>query len=224
MTIGWYTDNELSYKVLSSIPDIELKHIRHFDHTVKQPSVFYGILRGCSRAMHILKDRGIDYYYIDNGYYDAQYVDADMCKNMDGYFRVVKNGMHERYTGEVALSGTVMKSALVLPPSIYSANFYDTDSVDWTREVVHYLRDTYQDIKIKIREKGNATPLEVDLEEVDCVFSFNSMAVVKAVEMGKSVTDTHGLFCSPYLLDVNHADLVSFYTNKQFKLGDIKCH
>lgn len=220
--IGWYTDNELSYRVLSSIPDIELKHIRHFDHTVKQPSIFYGILRGCARAMHILKDRGIDYHYIDNGYFDAQYVDADMRKDMNGCFRVVKNGMHEQYSHVMTPNAKLIASALVLPPSTNSATFYDTHPVDWTREAVEYLRDTYQGIKIKIREKENMTPLESDLASVDGVFSFNSMAVVKAVEMGKAVTDTHGLFCSPYLWNVNHIDLVSFYANKQFKLGSIK--
>ena len=81
--IGWYTDNPLSKTVMDAIPDIERRHISDFDKTDPGPSIFYGILRGCSRAMHILSHLGIDYWYIDNGYFDAQYVDRSMQKSME---------------------------------------------------------------------------------------------------------------------------------------------
>ena len=89
--IGWTTTNTLSQTVLKSL-DIELRHISEF---TPQPSVFYGFLRGAGSAMKILKHLGIDYWYIDNGYFDAQYVNENFVKIMDGKYRIVKNGTHD---------------------------------------------------------------------------------------------------------------------------------
>ena len=111
--IGWYTHNQLSYAVLDCVPDIELRHISSFDSARLNDTkhAFYGILRGCSRAMHILAYMGMDYWYIDNGYFDAEYVNKDMRKDMSGKFRVVKSDMIEPYYanfGRMPRSGAVL--------------------------------------------------------------------------------------------------------------------
>jgi hypothetical protein len=221
MSVGWYTDNALSRTVLESIPKIGTMHIKHFapdasDH----PSLFYGILRGCGRAMHTLKALGKDYYYIDNGYFDALYVDGNKHKDMSGKFRVVKNGMHEVYCGNKIVAEVCNAKVLIIPPSPYSANFYDTTPEDWIYAVGKNLDP--QTTQIKIRNKDSLTPLEESLAWCDGVIAFNSMAVMKAIEMGKYVKDSHGILRHPQWsrLDIN--EVKAFYEPKQFTLEEFR--
>lgn len=206
--LAWHTDNSLSRTVLGSISGAEVRHISEF-HPHNCPHIFYGILRGCSRAMHLLKDKGIDYYYIDNGYFDALYVDKKMVKDMGGKFRVVKNGMHEVYPYEGKLAES--KNILVIPPSTYSANFYDTTPEDWIKNKLG-----------RIRTKTCKGSLDEDLAWCDGVMSFNSMAVMKAVEMGKAVYDTHGVFRNNGFRSYDINDLRAYYEPKQFTLEELK--
>jgi hypothetical protein len=211
--IGWVTDNGLSRTVMELIPNIEIRHIVGF-LPLKCDHVFYGILRGCSRAMHSLAEKGIDYHYIDNGYFDALYVDKNKQKSMDGKFRVVKNGMHELYPhGGLPSKPT---NILVLPPSPYSANFYNTTPEDWIQ-----LACSGTHGNMRIRTKDITTPLENDLAWCDGVLSFNSMALMRAVEMGKVVKDTHGIFRRKEFARYNIDDLRAFYEPKQFTLKEL---
>lgn len=221
--IGWYTDNDLSKTVLGSIPGIELQHVSKYRLESRfQKSVFYGILRGCGHAMHIQRD-GDPFWYIDNGYFDALYVDSNMRKNMEGKFRVVKNGMHDIYLGEPTkfIPGN---RVLVIPPSPYSANFYDTTPEDWVSDIAKILKDS--GYEIKIRYKGEITPLEASLLWCDGVVSFNSMTIMKAIEMGKFAIDTHGMLRNLTLLDSHPgyelADMKAFYEPKQFTLEEFR--
>lgn len=233
--IGWHTDNPLSKTVLGSIPGIELRHIREFnlcesrpDRAMFKPHIFYGILRGCGRAIHILNGM-IDWYYIDNGYFDAEYVDADMRKDMSGKFRIVKNGMHEVFPREPKYSIGPIEKVLIIPPSPYSANFYDTTSEDWTASVVGVINQQ-SGISVpivRIRTKQAKTSLEDDLKWCDAVVAFNSMAVLRATAMEIPAYDTHGIFrnfpklwesCAVY--DIK--DLRAFYEPKQFTLEEIR--
>lgn len=222
MTIGWYTDNELSRRVLEAIPEIEIKHISKF-HPHNCEHFFYGILRGCGRAMHNLIDKGIDYHYIDNGYFDALYIDKNNYKDMSGKFRVVKSAMHEVYPH--APSKFVQGNrVLIIPPSPYSANFYDTTPEDWIAETARKLK--YSGYEIKIRYKSEVTPLENDIRWCDGVFSFNSMSVMRAIEAGKFVIDTHGMLRNYHLLEKHPGydikDLRAFYEPRQFTLEEFK--
>lgn len=215
--IGWYTDNQLSHTVLSSIPDIELRHIRDF-HPQNNQHVFYGILRGSSRAMHILRQYQLNYHYIDNGYFDALYVNKHMVKDMSGKFRVVKNGMHEAYNGPSTRAHDSVKNILIIPPSEYSANFYDTTPEDWTQNI----KSEYKFNHLRVRTKSTAVPLSYDLEWCDGVIAFNSMVTMSAVLLGKPVMDTHGLFKTDHVRHYLIEDLRKFYEPKQFTLNELK--
>jgi len=228
--IGWYTDNDLSKRVMESIPGIELRHIRDIytnDSSISNgPNVFYGILRGCGNAMYISNCYGKNYYYIDNGYFDALYVDKNMHKNMDGKFRVVKNGMHEVYPGKEEHTVTGCKRILVIPPSSYSANFYDTTPEDWTASIVNDLQS--RGCEIKIRHKSSVSPLKESIDWCDATIVFNSMSVMTAIEAEKPVMDTHGILKNygKYPFDLmpvyDLQKLRDFYEPKQFTLEEFK--
>lgn len=216
--IGWYTDNPLSRTVMEAVAEGRTKQCKPFvashisgfsSKALDFEGLFYGILRGTSRLMHIFHYLGRDFYYIDNGYFDALYVDKSMQKSMEGKFRVVKNGMHEicPYEGKKAQ----VKKILIIPPSSYSANFYDTTPEDWLAGK-----------QGRIRTKSSTKTIEDDLAWCDGVLSFNSMVVMKAIEMGKSVMDTHGIFRTKDFHTYDIADLRDFYEPKQFTLQEFK--
>lgn len=218
--IGWYTDNLLSYRVMQAVAasGVEIRHIREFDSTPVQHGIFYGILRGCGRAMHILQHADIDFHYIDNGYFDAHYVDENHVKDMGGTFRVVKNGMHEAYpVDDKMYHAPRPMNVLMLPPSPYSANFYDTTPEDW--QSLHGRAYTR---KVRVRGKNSVVSLDDDLRNCDGVVSFNSMAVIRAVELGIPVHDSYGVFRGH--ADFQYYDLErikAFYEPKQFTLEQI---
>lgn len=215
MTIGYYTDNPLSkivMKTLAETNSMEIKHIAFFDQTWPRKSVFYGMLRGCSRAMHILKHMNIDFHYIDNGYFDAHYIDRVGIKDMGGMLRVVKNGLHDVYPEQPTPGGVEGPNVLVLPPSPYSANFYDMTPEDWMQ---HNAPEG-----ARIRKKGASSLLVEDLEWCDHLITCNSMAVMEAIHMGKMVTDTHGCFRNTGQYD--YSQVRDYYEAKQYKLEDIR--
>lgn len=231
--ILWYTDNQLSQSVMAAARSsgYEAKHIKFFDQSPLQTGVFYGLLRGCSRAMHILKHSGKTYFYVDNGYTGAQYIDANKVKQMTGTFRVVKNDLLHRYTGEqIRIKPTTGRgNALILPPSPYTAMHHDTTAEDWLQHWTGVM--SKHGFKIKIRDKNSKNgQLEDDLIGMDMVLSFNSMSAVRAIQMGVPAYDTHGLFRDAADLEtevftpqlkVDYEMLASFYKDKQYTLDRI---
>lgn len=232
MTIAWYNSNELSHIVMAQFKaaGFECRDIKHFDQTPLQPGIFYGILRGSSRAMHILQHAGFSYYYIDNGYFGAQYINADHQKKMSGTFRVVKNDTHHEYKGDYIRIKPVTKrgEALVLPPTPYTAMHHSITVEDWTQHWVSLLMA--HGFKVRMRQKSSKVPLEDDLINADMLLSCNSMAAIKAIERGIPAYDTHGLFRDaedltkhvfiPELKYDIHM-LKAFYEPKQFTLDNI---
>ncbi len=230
--IAWYSDNELSQMVMAKFKQAgyECRHLKLFDQTPPQPGIFYGILRGASRAMHILRHANFSYYYVDNGYFDAQYIDQNKIKRMDGMFRVVKGDTLHEYKGDqIRIKPTTKRGkALVLPPTAYSAMHHSITVEDWLQHWGSVL--SKHGFKITIRDKSAKHPLEDDLINTDIVLACNSMAVIKAIERGIPAYDTHGLFrdadditkevFTPELkvdVDMLHA----FYDNRQYSLDKI---
>ena len=180
--------------------------------------------------MHILRHANFPYYYVDNGYFDAQYVNSRFQKSMTGMFRVVKNDTHHLYKGdELRIKPlTSKKEALVLPPTAYTAMHHSITVEDWTQYWVSLLMS--HGFRVTIREKSTKAPLDVDLMNIGVVLSCNSMAAIRAIELGIPAYDTHGLFRDAdditkhvfipelkYTLDMLHA----FYDNKQWSLDKI---
>jgi hypothetical protein len=216
--IGWHTDNALSKQVLSAIPDIDLRHINDFAPT-QDEHVFYGIHRGASRAIHLLKYFGIDYYYIDNGYFDALYINKEGYKSMEGKYRVVKNDMIEPCGIEGKRSSRGQR-ALIIPPTEYTAMHNLTTPEDWGRSVGQPLVDA--GIQIRVRKKDTDIPLEDELDWCNSVISCNSMVIMRAIEAGKTVCDTHGILRNGYWGTYDIADMRAYYENKQFTIAELR--
>lgn len=223
--IGWYTDNTVSQTVMKTLANagIETKHISKFKDTDPQPSIFYGIMRGAGNAMRVLEYLDIDYWYIDNGYFDAEYINEQLVKRMDGKYRFVKNAQHDVFPGRPKAVNKQIESALILPPSQYSAYFHNTTPEDWEAAIKSSLPKY---IMTETRKKGEQYPLDGQIARHDAVIAFNSMAVIRATEMGKAAYDTHGCFRNIHLLpqnivyDIN--DLHAFYDRRQWTLDEIR--
>lgn len=171
---------------------IEIAHIGKFDAADDRTPIFYGILRGTGSAMLVCERLGKDYYYIDNGYYDAIYMDLQKRKDMSGKYRIVKNGMIEPYVGLPEQTPIRPKMrVLLLPPSPYSAFMHDTTPEDWNQEWSEKCRRLGW--TAVIRDKSCQQPLNKHLAEFDIVIAFNSMGIMTAIEEKKYVFDTHGI-------------------------------
>jgi hypothetical protein len=229
--IFYQTDNSLSQDVGRALSgNHTIKHIQQFDTEPMQQAIFYGLLRGCSRAMHIMKHRAIDYWYIDNGYIGAKYIDERNIKEMNGTFRLVKNDMIEPYNGKVTKDKKQAGyRALLMPPSVFTANFYDMLPEEWINVVFKILSARgYQVFK---RDKQSHIPLDDDLRDCDLVVNCNSMAAMRAVELGIPVYDTHWIFRNVMdLLDEDFIptsyatwdDVKAYYEPKQYTLEQMR--
>ena len=236
--IFWRTDNPLTHAVADALKScgIPSGHIRDFPADHYPASIFYGIMRGTGNIMHEMRRHGKEFWYIDNGYFDAEYVDKFGRKSMEGYFRFVKNDMIDTYTAEIPGHSIPQlgKFFLVMPPSSYTANFYDTCPADWSEIWAGLLAGC--GFNVQFRDKGAKTSLHEDLEKIKslngAVLAFNSMSVMSALGRGIPVYDTHGIFRNAdeifkggrnfkprqmYAFD----DVEKFYLSKQFTLKQI---
>jgi len=226
--IGYYTENNVSHAVMEAFAKAGIKthHIKNFYENKGTPSIFYGILRGSGMAMRWCKAQGIDFWYVDNGYFDAIYMDHLKRKSMDGKFRIVKNQLIEPYTGiPNTVVSNVPMNLLILPPSPYTAFMNDTMPEDWLQEWLPKLGAAGH--HVAKREKEDKSPFVDQVSQFGAVFAFNSMAVVKAMDMGRAVYTTHGIVRNADMIGhsmpyYNIDDLQHFYEDKQFTLGEIK--
>lgn len=226
--IFWYTDNSISQKIAHSFKlcGTEARHISTFDLSHKDDNIFYGIHRGCGNAMRALKYAGGNFFYMDNGYFNAKYVGDDMKKDMDGTYRIVKNDMIEPCNAKPVLYQEQFRTKyLLIPPSEYTAYFYDTTPGDWLMSIVSRIPECDYDI----RTKETRTPLGLDIQNCDAVIAFNSMSVMRAINVSKPVFTTHGVIRNINELgsfpvyDID--DVRKYYKNKQCTLdtlGDIQ--
>lgn len=224
--IGYFTDNNVSQSVMKAFSrsGVKVSHIKNFPFNKETPSIFYGILRGSGVAMRYQNFRGIDYIYVDNGYFDAVYMNQGKKKDMSGTYRIVKNDMIEPIDINPIKTASGSPRVLMLPPTPYTAFMYDTTPEDWNL----YWGKRSMDLQCPFAIRGKQTdqPLEEQLKNFDAVLAFNSMGVMKAVEMGKAVYTTHGVIrnsdmvgkCVPYY-DIE--ELKNFYEPKQFTLEEI---
>lgn len=213
--MAWATNNQVSHTVLKAT-GVPIRHIDDFKNSPLMTSVFYGLLRGASGAMQVLDYCGEDFYYIDNGYFDAKYINDKHVKEMDGTYRVIKNDTHHVFTG-VGLPPAAIRRVLVLPPSPYSAMHWGTTPEDWLASFIFP-----PEVEARVRHKDSRIPLSMDLNWCDAVYSFNSMAVMKAIEMGKPVCDSHGILRNGTFKTYNYQEIRAFYEPKQFTLEQLK--
>lgn len=221
--IGYYTDNAVSQGVMAAVAKsgIETRHVRYY--SPNETPIFYGILRGTGRLM--MDSATKPYYYLDNGYFDAVYMDSQKRKDMSGKYRVVKNEMVEKYKGPcVAFRAPQDMKVLVLPPSPYTAFMYDTTPEDWVMEQAQKCESL--GYWYAIRTKENKDPLTEDLKQVNAVLAFNSMSVMTAIDCGIPAFDTHGVLRNyqmfgECLAGYDIDDMREFYRDKDFTLEEI---
>lgn len=240
----YYTDNEISQTVAHAFASnkkhpVVLRHIDKFtedDHTMhthdtfKHPYIFYGLLRGCSNAMTLCKHMGIPFLYVDNGYFDAKYVDANMVKDLYGKYRIACNDMVTTYDGnpESITPAHTRQSFLLLPPSPYTANYYNTTPEDWTKKVSSILKALGHNYLVKA--KDNRSPFHDYLDLCDAVIAYNSMGVVEAIRKRKPVITEKGIIRNTEFLSedgimlpkYDYYKLTEYYAGNQFTLEEIK--
>lgn len=221
----WHTDNAISQAVKRAMESggIECRHVRIFNPYMHDDDdavyIFYGLLRGTGSIMRYLQFRRAPFIYLDNGYFDALYVDRSGMKDVSGSYRIVKSGMHEKYAGPSypLIPNKVMRDCLLIPPSPYSAYFHDTTPEDWIHEIV----EAYPMLKFHLRTKASDIELEAEINRHDCVLAFNSMAIMKAIEIGRPVADTHGCLQNKEFRNYKLEDMRAFYEPKQCTLEQI---
>lgn len=227
--IFYITENDVSHAVGRAFQagGVEVRHIREFPEGdgANKTEIFYGILRGSGAAIRHLQYRSKEYYYVDNGYFDAVYMDQNKVKDMGGKYRVVKNGLLEEFKGLPRLvSPRRSLRILALPPSPYSAFMHDTTPEDWLHQ--WKTRRQANNDWIDVRHKDEKMPLAEQLKTYDAVIAMNSMAVMEAIRLGKAVYTTHGIVRNAEKFETeipyySYADMEAFYADKQFTLEEI---
>ncbi len=174
--------------------------------------------------MRHLQFLGEGYWYLDNGYYDAIYMDERKNKNMSGTYRIVKNGMVEAMPIEPIKTSIGEMRILMIPPSPYTAFMHDTTPEDWINEWGNKIKEAGHTFDLGDKKPGWS--FDNAVKDYDAVFAFNSMTIIRAIELGKSVYTTHGIIrnsamidmCAPYF-DIGA--IKKFYAPKQFTLEQI---
>ena len=218
--VFYYTDNQLSQIVANAFAaqGIEKKNINDVDYT--RSGIFYGIHRGAGFAQEVMAMNGVDYYYVDNGYYDAKYIDGSGKKDTTGTYRICKNSrIHsiDRSYGYSRIDDSMYSSALFIPPSPYTAFINNTTPNDWLNSASHQYRAKRQ----SVRDKGATSKLEHDILDHDLIVAFNSIAILKAVELHKEVATTHGIF-SHIPMKYSAIDVEEKLKSKQYTLAQIE--
>jgi hypothetical protein len=221
--IFYYTDNIVSKGVAEyfKAAGFPIKHVNEYNELYTP--ILYGILRGAAAIINhrILSKK--DFWYVDNGYFDAQYIDQERQKQLTGTYRIVKNQLLHTYDGEPKdIDPPKNKKILIIPPTPYSAMMHDTTVEDWLEQHAYKILSTNEYV---LRDKENKTPLQVHMDWCDTVLCFNSMIAMDAIKAGKAVETTHGILSPPWYGYYDYEDVKGFFLNKQTtldKLGEFQ--
>jgi hypothetical protein len=154
-------------------------------------------IRGMKFALAVAEciDSGRTLYYIDNGYFG----------NWDrkNYFRIIKDNVHDvrpviaRDRSRLDPCHVVLKDfapgrkILIAPPSTKSFSMWAIDQDQWIADTVAEIkRYTDRPIEIRMKRTRNERMAENTMEEaladdVHCLVTYNSVAAVEAVMLGK---------------------------------------
>ncbi len=226
--IFYRTDNSISMGVSRAFEKggVQVKHVDWFDHNEPSP-IFYGILRGTGSAIRTLQHLEKGFTYLDNGYFNAVYVDKNRLKDMGGMYRVVKNDLIEPYTeGPDKVYTSAPMKVLILPPTPYMAFMYDTTPEDWNCEWINKVQSAGHTPIIRSKETQFDKPIAQEIAAADAVLAFNSMSVMQAAKMGKAIYTTNGIVrnadkVGSEIQYFDYGNLEEFYETKQFTLEEI---
>lgn len=162
----------------------------------KTPVVVRGIAK--KKVMHKALEDGRDFYYIDTGYFGNEKTKL--------YHRCVKNGLQfnlpiwkdcpdDRFikTGTQIRRKTPGKNILLCPPSQKALSYWAVDLQEWLESTKQEIAK-HTDRPIVVREKQkrhvrtNDDTMEMALQrDVHCLVTYNSIAAVEALILGKPV-------------------------------------
>jgi len=166
------------------------------DVDIKTPIVVRGIAK--KKVMHKAIEEGRDFYYIDTGYFGN-----DKTKH---YHRCVKNALQfnlpiwkdcpdDRFlkTGTQIRRYTPGENILLCPPSQKALSYWNVNLQEWLDSTVEKLKKyTKRPIVIREKQKRNVRTTEDTMEmalqrDVHCLVTYNSIAAVEALILGKPV-------------------------------------
>lgn len=170
------------------------KNLQNVDINV--PIAVRGIAK--KKVIHKAIEDGRDFYYIDTGYFGN-----DKTKH---YHRITKNALQfnlplwkecpaDRFmkTGTEIRRSTPGKNILLCPPSQKALTYWNVDLQEWLENTTEEIKK-YTDRPIVIREKQkrhvrtNEDTIEMALSrDVHCLVTYNSIAAVEALILGKPV-------------------------------------
>lgn len=160
------------------------------------PSAFYGTSHFTLPVIKACRERGIDYYYIDNGYFrPSQHIWSDFS----GYYKVTKNAEQHMGTGNHHKNrwrklGIKMKpwgakgdKVLIVCQSDTYFMLRGLDSLKWLERTKREI-SKHTDREIIVRPKSNAYrkrhPIQSDLDRAWCVVCYTSNVAVEAITQG----------------------------------------
>lgn len=135
------------------------------------------------------------FYYIDNGYFGNL--------RSKTYFRIIKNNVHDirdiiaRPRDRLEHCNIVLKDfkpgrkILLAPPSVKSFSMWNIDQDQWIKQTVEKIQQhTDRPIEIRLKRPRSERIEENTMEEalgndVHCLVTYNSVAAVEALMLGK---------------------------------------
>lgn len=135
------------------------------------------------------------FYYIDNGYIGNA--------SSKIYFRIIKNHVHDirpiidRPNDRLSICNyytkpfTPGRKILIAPPSQKSLSMWDMDPDVWVAETVAEIKKhTDRPIEVRLKRPRNERMIENTMDEalsddVHCLVTYNSVAAVEAIMLGK---------------------------------------
>ena len=172
-------------------------HLVSYHEALQYPVTNPWHIRGMkfTAAVNDCWQHGRTFYYIDNGY-----VGNGQAKT---YFRIIKDHVHdvrpiiERPADRLSRCHYRLKpkstgsKILIAPPSQKSLSLWNMDPEKWITETVEQLRQhTDRPIEIRLKRPRAERLAENTMEEaldddVYCLVTYNSVAAVEAVMLGK---------------------------------------
>ena len=172
-------------------------HLVSFQEAMQYPITNPWYIRGMkfTAGVNNCWNTGRTFYYTDNGYL------GNTCSKT--YFRIVKNHVHdvrpiiERPRDRLARCGFVTKphtsgsKILIAPPSPKSLSLWNMNADVWVAETIAQLKQhTDRPIEIRLKRSRAERLSENTMEEaladdVYCLVTYNSVAAVEAVMLGK---------------------------------------
>ena len=170
---------------------------KHLDKLeTKTPIVVRGIAK--KKVMHKAIEDGRDFYYIDTGYFGNEKTKL--------YHRCVKNGLQfnlpiwkdcpdDRFvkTGTQIRKKTPGKNILLCPPSQKALSYWGVNLQEWLESTKEQIaRHTDRPIVVREKQKRHVRTNEDTMEmalcrDVHCLVTYNSIAAVEALILGKPV-------------------------------------